>query len=239
MIFEPELLAGRLKERRKRFFADILLDTGESIVAHCPNPGSMKGSANAGSKVFVRELPWAAGRKLSHRWVLVEREAQVVCIDTLIANDLAAEALSLGLIPSFCGQRFFSREFAVDDSRFDFLLQETGTEGACVLEVKSVSLIEGGVGYFPDSPTERGRKHLQKLMELQLSGQSTALLFLVQAEQVTKFCPADDIDPEYGSLLREAVDVGVRIVACTVKVNTKGIWAAREIPIDLVEVKPC
>jgi sugar fermentation stimulation protein A len=233
MRFEPELLPGRLRARRKRFFADISLDSGEEIIAHCPNPGSMIGSADPGAKVFVRALPKSETRKLSHRWVLVERQGQNVCIDTLIANDLAEEALTHSLISAFADQNSFQREFTIDDSRFDFLLDESASRSACLVEVKSVSLIEGDVALFPDSLTARGRKHLQKLMELRLAGYRVALLFLIQAERVKTFRPADLIDHEYGVLLRAAFRLGVEIVACTTIVSPKGLELGVEVPLDL------
>ena len=49
----PPLLRGTLVKRYKRFFADIELDTGELITAHCPNTGPMTSVSTVGSSVQV------------------------------------------------------------------------------------------------------------------------------------------------------------------------------------------
>jgi sugar fermentation stimulation protein A len=45
MRFVSPLVPGRLVKRYKRFLADVVLDSGEAITAHCANPGSMMGLA--------------------------------------------------------------------------------------------------------------------------------------------------------------------------------------------------
>ena len=43
MLLPQPMAHGRLVARYKRFFADVLLDSGEALTAHCPNPGAMLG----------------------------------------------------------------------------------------------------------------------------------------------------------------------------------------------------
>ena len=47
--FEP-LIEGILIKRYKRFLADIQIDNGEIVTAHCANTGPMKGLLNEGAK---------------------------------------------------------------------------------------------------------------------------------------------------------------------------------------------
>ncbi|HEY6896935.1 MAG TPA: DNA/RNA nuclease SfsA, partial [Rhodocyclaceae bacterium] len=61
----PSLVPGRLLGRRQRFLADVLLDSGEQVVAHCANTGSMLGCKAEGSRVWLspadnpqRKLAW-------------------------------------------------------------------------------------------------------------------------------------------------------------------------------------
>ena len=48
-------------------------------------------------------------------------------------------------------------------------------------EVKSVSLVEGGIGLFPDAVTARGARHVRELAALRRSGDwAAAVLFVLQ-----------------------------------------------------------
>ena len=47
------------------------------------------------------------------------------------------------------------------------------------IEVKSVTLLEGQQGYFPDAVTQRGQKHLRELMTMTANGHRAVLLFAV------------------------------------------------------------
>ena len=64
--FDP-LIEGFLIKRYKRFLADIQLDTGEIVTAHCANTGPMKGLLNHGSKVRL-SLSSSPKRKLPYTW---------------------------------------------------------------------------------------------------------------------------------------------------------------------------
>ena len=70
--------------------------------------------------------------------------------------------------------------------------------------MKNVTLVDGDRALFPDSVSTRGQKHLQELIEIKKSGTEAAMLFIISREDVSSFSPADEIDAEYGKLLREA-----------------------------------
>ena len=50
--FDP-LIEGVLIKRYKRFLADIKLESGEVVTAHCANTGPMKGLLSEGAKVRI------------------------------------------------------------------------------------------------------------------------------------------------------------------------------------------
>ena len=71
MRFQTPLVPGRLIRRYKRFLADVALETGATVTAHCPNPGSMMGLAEPGMRVWL-EPNDDPKRKLKWGWRLVE-----------------------------------------------------------------------------------------------------------------------------------------------------------------------
>ena len=91
MQFKTNLIKGKLIKRYKRFLADVILEDGRKVIAHCPNPGSMLGLATQGTIVWL-EPNDDPKKKLQYGWRLTEFEDQMVCIDTNIANTVVKEA---------------------------------------------------------------------------------------------------------------------------------------------------
>lgn len=235
MEFPKPIVQGVLKERRKRFFADVITDSGEEIIAHCPNPGSMRGNAVPGSKVWLWDTGadhLERGRKLRYRWLLVESSGAKVCVDTNFTNPFVQELLLEERFPEFKGYAHVIPEFTVDESRFDFLLTPNEGQSPCVIEVKSVSMFEEKIGYFPDSVTKRGQKHLIELMELAQQGIRAVMLFVVQREGLEKMRPADQIDRVYGEYLREAIEQGVETIVYDIKFTTDGVRLGKRLELD-------
>ena len=52
MEFTKSLVKGKLIKRYKRFFTDVKLSK-ETVTAHCPNTGSMKGLLDEGNEVYL------------------------------------------------------------------------------------------------------------------------------------------------------------------------------------------
>ena len=104
--------------------------------------------------------------------------------------------------------------------RFDFGLYgaDTDQEPGTYVEVKSVTLARGCLGAFPDAVSERARRHVEALGRCVAMGYRGVLLYCVPHTGIRSVTPADDIDPQYGSALRRAADVGVEVIAygCTV-----------------------
>jgi sugar fermentation stimulation protein A len=230
MIFETPLIPGILLRRYARFLADICLDSGETITAHCPNSGSMKGVNVPGSPVLVSYHP-SPKRRLQYTWEMIFLDGGWVGINTLLPNKLVAEALSEGLILSLRKYKSFRTEANISsDTRLDFVL---GQREQCWLEVKNVTLVENGIAKFPDSVTTRGAKHLQHLTAHVKQGNPSVMLFVVQHHGGNIFTPADEIDTEYGKLLRKAAKAGVKILVWKAKVTPQAIHLVKSLPYKL------
>lgn len=233
MRYPQPLLPGILIRRYKRFLADIRLDgQGEVITAHTPNTGSMKGCSTPGSPALVAPAD-KPGRKLRWDWEQVNVGGVWIGVRPSLANDLAEEAIRGGIITELEGYPILRREVAYGSqgSRVDLVLED-GDRRAFV-EVKSVSLAEGGIGYFPDAVSARGTKHLQELMEVAAGGDRAALLFVIQRGDVGEVRPADDIDPLYGQTLRQAAAAGVELLAYSVALSPQEIAISQRVPVVL------
>lgn len=228
----PPLTRGKLIKRYKRFLADIELETGETITAHCPNSGSMKGCANPGSPVWV-SISDNPKRKYKYTWELVKVPETLIGINTLVPNKLVRYSIEAGLIKKLSGfDRVTSEVKTSSHTRLDLLL-ENGANEKCYVEIKNCTLVEDGTAMFPDAVTTRGQKHLDELSFLVSSGHRGVIFYLIQRMDATVFKPADMIDKVYGEKLRTAKEQGVEIIAMDTVISTEMIRINSEVPVHL------
>ncbi len=233
MQFERALVPGRLLRRYQRFFADVRLDDGAEVVAHCPNPGSMRTCLEEGGRVWLRPAD-DPKRRLRWTWELAEVGGARVVINTARANRVVEEALVAGAIPELAGHDRIEREAtAGPGTRFDFALH--AGRRRTWLEVKSATMDGGGGGVtlFPDSVTARGARHLAELAARRRRGARAVLLFCAARTGTRVVRPADDIDPAYGAALRAAARAGVEVLAYRCDVTLDGITLAARVDVDL------
>ncbi len=228
----PKLIKGRLVQRYKRFLADVELADGSVVVAHCPNPGSMKTMKEPGSEVWLSPSN-NPKRKLAYTWELIRSEAGLTLVHTGRANAIAQEALETGVISELRGFSALRAEVRYGEkSRIDFCLDFEA--GPCFVEVKNVTMFDGpGRAAFPDSVTARGTKHLHELMKMVAEGQRAVLLFCCSRAGTTSIRPADEIDPVYGAALREAVRAGVEVLAYACDVSIDEVVMRAPVPVML------
>lgn len=231
MQFSSPLIPGTLLKRYKRFLADVLLNTGESITAACPNTGAMLGLNAPGSPVWLSRSDKET-RKYPHTWELVEIDGKgLVGVNTGSPNKIVSEALRSGLLPELAGYESLRNEVKYGhNSRIDILLQGGGPD--CYVEVKNTHLFRtSGLVEFPDCVTERGRKHLRELANMVRDGHRAAMVYLVQAGFPEACGLAADLDPDYVEAFVAARKAGVEAFALCCKVTTTEITAVRAIPV--------
>ena len=227
-------LPGRLVRRYKRFLADVETAGGGILTVHCPDPGRMRGLLREGAAVRCSSSD-NPRRKLRHTLEMIRAGRIWVGVNTGRANAVARLAVLGGLIPELAGYTEVRPEVKIEaGSRLDFLLAgHTGGRPDTYLEVKSVTLADGSCARFPDSVTERGRRHAALLERLARDGRSAALLFVVQRADCSRVEPADEIDPAYGEALRRAAAAGVLVLALGARVTPTRIRPERALSVQL------
>lgn len=237
MKFEEQLLEGRFQKRYKRFFADVNLQ-GRIEVAHVANTGSLKSCLSEGAACLISKAK-DPSRKLQYSLQALQTPSGGwVGINTSIPNTIVGEAFHAGTFPHWKKFTEIHNEIKLNkETRIDFVLTHTSVDRKKILdakklhfvEVKNVTLATGdyhsgrGVVRFPDAVTERGQKHLREMMDLMKQGHTAEIFFCVQREDCESFSPADEIDPEYGKILRQAVKAGMTVTAALAKVTPAGV----------------
>lgn len=235
----PPLHSGTLIRRYQRFLADVQLDNGERVTAHCPNTGSMLGLTVPGSRVWLSAAD-KPGRKLAWTWELAEADSGVpVGVHTGRANGLVREALLAGLLPPLAGFTAIRAEARLGArSRTD--LQLVYRDRIAWVEVKNVTAaVREGSGFFPDAVSTRAVRHLEELSQRVRAGDRAVLVFCVQRPDVREVRPADPIDPAFGRALRQAAAEGVELHALGARVGREAIELVRPLAIGLDPQDTC
>lgn len=230
MRFAETLVEGVLLARRQRFLADVRLAGGKEVVAHVPNSGRLTGLAVPGHRCFLSR----ASGKLPYRLELIEAQGILVGVNTWRAAALAEEALLSGLLPlPGCLPPFsLRREVRVGaNSRLDLLLEDA--QGPYWVEVKNITLVQEGVGLFPDAVTARGSKHLRLLAQLVAAGLRAAVVYVVQRDDAQRVRAAAEIDPAYARQVAQAAAVGVRFAAVGCQVSRDAVTPCCLLPVDV------
>lgn len=225
MKFVAPLVRATLVRRYKRFLADVALEGGEVVTAHCPNSGSMLSVDAVGAEVWLSPAA-GAKRKLAYTWELIRLGEELVGINTGRPNPLVAEAIVAAAIPELVGYDRIRREVRYGrNSRIDLLL-EAPDRPTCLVEVKNVTMNRQPsrrIVEFPDCVTARGTKHLNELADAAAAGRRAVMLFLAQRSDADGFVIADDLDPGYAAALERATDAGVETLFYRCAVNTDEI----------------
>lgn len=230
MKFDSELIHGTLIKRYKRFLADIKLDDGSVVIAHCPNSGSMKSCLESGAEVYLA-LVNDQKRRTKYTWEMIRINGKWIGINTLHPNRLVYDAITEGKIEHLKGFTNVQREVKFGDSRFDVYAENESEK--CFIEVKNVTLKEGNYALFPDAVTTRGQKHLRTLVEVKKAGMRAIMFYVIQRSDVDIFAPAKEIDPDYANELKVAVENGVEVFVVWAKVTPTGIELMEKLPVEI------
>ncbi|EHZ6872706.1 DNA/RNA nuclease SfsA [Providencia rettgeri] len=236
MEFEPALQPATLIKRYKRFLADVTLPSGEEITIHCANTGAMTGCATPGDTIWYSTSN-NTKRKYPYSWELTQTtNGHFICINTLRANQLVAQALAEKHIPELSEYSVIKPEvkYGTENSRIDFYLTQNGLPD-CFIEVKSVTLLENNQGFFPDAVTLRGQKHLRELMHIAKEGKRAILLFVALHTGIHVASAAAHIDKQYALLLEEARQSGVEVLCYQADITIQQMVLSKQIHFNSIK----
>ena len=220
--------------RPNRFLGivDITASDGTIIAnekAHVHDPGRLEELLYQGNRVLLKR---ATGKHRKTAWDVIAARCgrQWVLVHSGYHRRIAETVLGISDISPFGKLKTIKAEVKMGHSRLDFLLtREDGTGMA--LEVKGCTLTQDGVALFPDAPTERGRRHLETLIELKKSGMDACLLILVFRHNSTCFSPNVQTDPAFSKSFEKAVGAGVEIYPLVFRYDGRKLSYMKKIPL--------
>lgn len=219
----PALFLGRLN----RFAGQVLVD-GSPVLVHIANSGRMKELLQMGRRCWLVERH-GVQRKTAYDLALVDLGHTLASADARLPSTLLAEAVAGGWLEAFRGWRIRGREVPFGHSRLDLVLERDGR--LCWVEAKSVTLVEQGIGLFPDAPTTRGQRHMGSLVEVVRQGHRAAVVFVVQRADASAFAPHDLADPAFGEAFRFALSQGVEAYAYRCLVHLDEVRLDAPLPV--------
>jgi sugar fermentation stimulation protein A len=200
--------AAAFIDRPNRFIAHADVN-GYVETVHVKNAGRCRELLLPGAEVWLSKSDNPA-RKTAYDLIAVRKtNGLLVNIDSQAPNAVAREWLDTQ------GFDEIRPEFRYGLSRLDFMMRRG--EDRFLMEVKGCTLERGGIGYFPDAPTERGARHLKELAGA--AGYHPILLFVIQMDGVAEVRGNRDTDPAFCTALDEAEKAGVevRFLSCHIE----------------------
>ena len=220
------MFPGIFRSRPNRFIAQVEIG-GQTETVHVKNTGRCRELLVPGAAVWCQKSDNPA-RKTQYDLISVKKGEKWINMDSQAPNAAAGEWLRTGGLGEIEDLR---PETVHGDSRFDFSFTKNGKQ--CFLEVKGVTLEEGGICAFPDAPTERGTKHLRGLLEAVKAGYGAYVLFVIQMRPVKSFRPQQERDPAFAQALREAAAGGVEVIAMDCDITPEEMRIREPVPVEL------
>lgn len=242
MKYKDKIVKAKFIKRENRFIGKVLWK-GEELIVHIPNTGSLKGVLEKTPQDCRICLVSGTKRKIPWSLEMLKTQGTWVGVNTHKTNNLVAEAWEKGL----CFQKYPYSQGEVkisSASRIDRVFWKNKISEKIqpelfkvykfhFVEIKNVTLAISSKALFPDSPSERGRKHLQELKKLLKQGHTCEMVYVVQREDCSTFAPADTIDPLYGKEFRSCLKAGLKVSVFPCKMGSNSIELDPKHPLKL------
>lgn len=233
MVRLGELREAGFLERPNRFVVVADLD-GETVRAHCPNPGRLTEFLHEGNPFLLRRAD-AGDRVTSFDVVAGRHDGTWVVLDTRLANAVVAEGLAADRMPALAPYDRVEAEPGHGDGRLDFRLE--GPAGDRLVEVKSVTLKDPDrpVGLFPDAPTKRGARHVGELADRAQDGGDASLILVAMRDDVEAIEPNRGTDPVFADAVEAAAGAGVQLLGYRTRVADGELTLGEQIPVETAQ----
>jgi len=234
-LFElPWDAQSTLLSRPNRFLALVdITDPNGTIIpgekVHVHDPGRLRELLYPGNRVLLKR---ADSAKRKTKWDLIAARCgeEWVPVHSGYHRRIAETILANPEINPFGELKKVKAEVKMGHSRLDFLLTRED-DSRLVVEVKGCTLTIDGVALFPDAPTERGRRHLETLMEVRERGLDAAVLILVFRSDSKCFSPNQGTDPKFATTFWKAMEAGVEVHPLVLGYDGKTLSFLKRIPV--------
>jgi sugar fermentation stimulation protein A len=191
MDMDFPMTEARIIERPNRFLV-VAHNGREEIRCHLHDPGRLMELIYPGNTILIREQ---TGPKTGFSVTAARAGSEWVITDTRFHHPIARHFLPPDV----------RSEVTIGNHRIDFM------HGGTYLEVKGGTLLENGIGVFPDAPTTRGRDHLRLLQQLMLRGYGAELMVLMFRRDAAAFRPNSSTDPDFSREFYRCLDAGMPV----------------------------
>lgn len=200
----PDPVECQVVSRVNRFVVEVKMNR-KLQKAYINNTGRLEGYLAKGKRGYCL---WKEGGKTEYRLFAVRDGRYAAIIDTQIHMKAFETALEGGMIPWLSGCRILKRNVRLNNSLIDYLI---GADGELYLEVKSAVLKRNRMALYPDSPSLRGRRHLEEILNHVRAGGKGAILFIAAVPHIKAFKPNRRADRIISGLIKKGKEYGVII----------------------------
>lgn len=227
LAFGAPLVEATFVARPSQLVIEARLD-GRVVRAHLADRSYLQEVLLPGTRLLLTPRN-EIGRKITFQVVAVYTGNELIPLEAQLPHRLVSAAIDADALPQFARYTRIQSDVTIGSHRFDFRLGEGLL--SCLLEVKAVGQVVDGLATFPDTPTERGRRHLEVLTDLVRKGQRSAVLFVIQRNNARALVPNEEVDPAFGRALRQAISAGVEVYAYLCPSTPDGITLGAGLPV--------
>ncbi len=230
MEFPGHLVEGVLIKKHNNHLADVAVSRDDRLLVKLQSDNALPGYGTLGTRLwFTVNEKFDASHQVCQ---LVEVDGgHLVFVNSAMINSLAAESIECGLIEELqdCYKPTLGAVYPQSHEQADIYLESKA--GGVYVECQEVTMgDEIHRGFVPDCHNNRYSDDLRKLIHAKQLGHRAVLLYCVNHTGIDWVFPADHIDPNYGALLRQAVSVGVEVIAYRIAVSLTHIALIEAIP---------